>query len=119
VRSDLDPVAVLEQPLLDALAVDEGAVQTALVLQHHADRLDPHRRVAGRYGRAGQHDVVLVVAAELGDTARQLVGLILAQPRAPDQCRPLTARRQRQIVAAGGRIDDPGVADFVVVPLHG
>src|SRR6185503_2290345 len=118
-RADLEPVALLEQPLLDPLAVDEGAVEAALVLQHHPDRLDPNGGVAGGHGGAGEHDVVLVVAADPGDPPGQRIDLLLAQPRAPHELRMLGLLGRGQLVDGRRRIDDAGVADVLFVRMHG
>ena len=79
VAPDDDLVAVLERPAVDARAVDEHAVEAAVVEQAHAVGLAHDQRVAARDGR--------VVEAHVGGEA------------APDP-RPLARQRDRPQLAA-------------------
>src|SRR4029078_9133199 len=119
VRADLNAVGLLQQALLDALAVYERAVQAALVLDHDAHRLAAPRGVPRGHRRPGQHHVVGLVPADLGDAAGQRICLLVAQPRAPHQLGLLAGCGQRHLVGLRGGIDDSGVADLVVVCAHG
>src|SRR5512142_1373167 len=106
VLADLDLVAVLELGGLDALAVDEGAVQAAAVLDQPAAVTLPQLRVLPRDGDVVEEDPAVRRATDRRAVSLGLEGLPRpAAARADDERRPLhadVAERLEELVALLG-----------------
>src|SRR5215217_3795302 len=92
VLPDLELVAVLQLRAVDPTAVDEGAVQRALVLDEESPVALDEQRVVTRHGDVVEEDVAVGRAADAGAAAAGPERLACAAAAgADDERRPLEA----------------------------
>src|SRR3954447_6903181 len=106
VLADLQLVAVLDRRRLDPLAVDEGAVEAALVLDPEAAPLADEQRVLARHGHVVEEDVAVGGASDHRALAGRPERLArAAAARADDECgalEPHLLRARRLLDLLGG-----------------